>query len=88
MSLFNLHQPRRFSFQPRNSQGSERTKISFRRATSYDPHANSRLPLRSFIILVLIGLLILIIGGVKPHFRTPIIKSGDAVSQPIETKSQ
>jgi len=84
MSLFNLNQPRRFDFQPRNSRAGEEKRIRLRRITHYDPHANSRFPLRLLIIIIVIGLLFLMIGGTRPHLKTPAINPEDAVNQPIE----
>ena len=84
MSLFNLNQPRRFEFQPRNSRAGNEKKISFRRITHYDPHESGRFPLRSLIIIILIGLIFLMIGGTRPHLKTPDINPKDAVNQPID----
>lgn len=73
MSVFGTLEPRRFNFKPRYSKADKQDKIRFNRKTRYNPHERSRIPLLYIALLIMVGLLIYILGGVRGSVKPPLL---------------
>jgi len=86
MSAFGTLEPNRFNFKPRFYKGNEKKKIGFRRVTRYDPHERSRLPARYILLVILVGLLIYILGGVRRSVKPPVLTVDDVQGKQTEVR--
>ncbi|NQT35732.1 hypothetical protein HQ587_11120 [bacterium] len=89
MGLFsNMLQPRRFRFQPRYYKSDDDKKISFRRITRYDPHERSSAPWFYLAVLIAVGILIIILGGIRGPARPPALTVDDVAGITIELETE
>ena len=79
MGFFQGLQPRRFRYLPKFHQPEDEDRIRFRRITVYDPHERSSMPWLYIAIAVLVGLLIMIMGGIRNPARPPVLTVDDVV---------
>ncbi len=76
--FFTKIEPRRFRFRPFYYKPEDEKRIKFRRSTVYDPHERSRMPWVSMILLVIIALIIIALGGIRPSTRPPVLTVDNA----------
>ncbi len=81
-------QPRRFKFQPRYYQTDDDESIRFRRVTHYDPHERSNAPWFYLALLIAVGMLIIILGGIRGPAQPPTLTVDNVVGITTELETE
>lgn len=84
MGLMKRLEPRRFNYQPRfykptTEAGGDSHRIRFRRVTKYDPHSHYRLPWILIAVALILMLILLYAGGVRPTVKPLRLTTEDVV---------
>ncbi len=89
MKLLNRSESRQFNFRPqryRPPQQESEKQISFPRKTLYDPHILARGQVTYVLIAVVVVIIIMYLGGIRPTAKPPAITIDDVVKQQMQNE--
>ena len=89
MRLLKKTESRQFNFRPQRykppQEDSER-RITFTRKTLYDPHILIRGQVTYVLIAVVVMLIIMYLGGIRPNAKPPSVTIDDVAGQQVRSE--